>query len=106
MPRTEKAAPIVREQLKTTKTPKVAKTPKGPLAVPAKRTAKASKGSTKTADRPSSGADYDSPAKQAAAKKAGRTLEFDYGSVYCHQGCAGGFTDVLRGSARNPGMKR
>ena len=54
----------------------------------------------------SSGADYDSPAKRAEAKKAGRTLEFDYGSVYCHQGCAGGFTDVLGTTARNPGAKR
>ncbi|MFZ0398381.1 MAG: caspase family protein [Methyloceanibacter sp.] len=49
---------------------------------------------------------YDSPEKQQAAKKAGRTLEYDYGSVYCHQGCAGGFTSVLSGTATNPGMKR
>ena len=49
---------------------------------------------------------YDSPEKRQAAKKAGRTLEYDYGSVYCAQGCAGGFTSVLGGTATNPGMKR
>ena len=48
----------------------------------------------------------DSPEKQQAAKKAGRTLEYDYGSVYCAQGRAGGFTSVLSGTATNPGMKR
>jgi hypothetical protein len=46
------------------------------------------------------------PKKQQANKKEGRTLDYDYGSVYCHQGCAGGFTGVLSGTARNPGMKR
>jgi hypothetical protein len=103
-PRNEQATPLAHEQLKGTKTPKLAKTPKA--SSPVKRAVKASNGRTRTLDRPSSGADYDSPAKQAEAKKAGRTLEFDYGSVYCHQGCAGGFTDVLSGTARNPGMKR
>jgi hypothetical protein len=49
---------------------------------------------------------YDSPEKQQGAKKAGRTLEYDPGSVYCGQGCAGGFTSVLSGTATNPGMKR
>jgi hypothetical protein len=96
--------PLAREQLKGTKTPKLAKTPKA--SSPVKRAVKATGGNTKTVDRPSSGADYDSPAKRAEAKKAGRTLEFDYGSVYCHQGCAGGFTDVLGTTARNPGAKR
>jgi outer membrane protein assembly factor BamD (BamD/ComL family) len=27
-------------------------------------------------------------------------------SVYCHQGCAGGFENVLKSTATNPGMKR
>jgi outer membrane protein assembly factor BamD (BamD/ComL family) len=103
-PRNDQVTPLAREQLKGTKTPKLAKTPKA--SSPVKRAVKATGGNTKTVDRPSSGADYDSPAKRAEAKKAGRTLEFDYGSVYCHQGCAGGFTDVLGTTARNPGAKR
>lgn len=60
----------------------------------------------KRSAHPNNNVDYDSPKKQQAHKKEGRTLDYDYGSVYCHQGCAGGFTGVLRGTARNPGMKR
>jgi len=59
----------------------------------------------KRSAHPNNNVDYDSP-KQQANKKEGRTLDYDYGSVYCHQGCAGGFTGVLSGTARNPGMKR
>jgi hypothetical protein len=103
-PRPEQAT--AGERLKQAKPPKLAKAPKTSPPAPVKRSVKASSGNTKTADQPRSGADYDSPAKQEAAKRAGHTLEYDYGSVYCHQGCAGGFTDVLGTTARNPGMKR
>lgn len=104
-PETEKTSPVVREQRKGAKTPKVAKTPKASSTAATKRSTKVSK-EAKKASKPSSAADYDTPEKQRAAKKAGRTLEYDYGSVYCHQGCAGGFTGVLGGTARNSGMKR
>lgn len=40
------------------------------------------------------------------ATRPGQIDDYDYGSVYCHQGCAGGFTGVLKGTATNPGMKR
>jgi Caspase domain len=86
-PRKENVAPVTRARAPA----KVVKTP------PAKVAKK---------PRQDNNVSYDTPEKQQAAKKAGRTLEFDYGSVYCHQGCAGGFTDVLSGTATNPGMKR
>jgi hypothetical protein len=108
-PRKEKATPIASEPLpaRGAKSPKVTKAPKVPSAAAEKRTAKAGKGTTKKSIRSgSNAADYDSPEKQRAHKNAGRTLEYDYGSVYCHQGCAGGFTGVLSGTARNSGMKR
>lgn len=95
-PATEKASPVAREQRKGAKTSKVAKTPKAPSTAAVKRSMKVSKDAKKVSKQ-NSGADYDTPEKQRAAKKAGPTLEYDYGSVYCHQGCAGGFTGVLGG---------
>ena len=86
-PRKEKATPVVRER-------SLAKPAKAPPARVAKK------------PQQNNNVNYDSPEKQQAAKKAGRTLEYDYGSVYCAQGCAGGFTSVLSGTATNPGMKR
>jgi hypothetical protein len=104
-PAKENTSPVAREQRKGAKSPKVARTPKAPSAGAAKRATKVSKDAKKV-PKASSAADYDTPEKQRATKKAGRTLEYDYGSVYCHQGCAGGFTSVLGGTARNSGMKR
>ncbi len=76
-----------------------------PALAPAKTT-KSPRGKVAKNPGPNNNVNYDLPEKQQAAKKAGRTLEYDYGSVYCAQGCAGGFTGVLSGTATNPGMKR
>ncbi len=86
-PRKEMATPVVRER-------SLAKPAKAPPARVAKK------------PQQNNSVNYDLPEKQQAAKKAGRTLEYDYGSVYCAQGCAGGFTSVLSGTATSPGMKR
>jgi len=86
-PRKDKATPVVHER-------SLAKPTKAPPARVAKK------------PQENNNVSYDSPEKRQAAKKAGRTLEYDYGSVYCAQGCAGGFTSVLGGTATNPGMKR
>jgi uncharacterized caspase-like protein len=52
------------------------------------------------------------PAEKATASRRAAPKERSTGkktldnSVYCHQGCAGGFESVLESTARNPGMKR
>ena len=87
-PRGEKAKPTARERpvarvAKPPKVPpKVAKTPQAPARV------------VKT---PRS-----NPPKESSANKPSSMDT----SVYCHQGCAGGFESVLKGTATNPGMKR
>ena len=45
------------------------------------------------------------PANPPKARVADKPSSLDP-SVYCHQGCAGGFEGVLSTTARNPGMKR
>ena len=71
---------------------KVAKTPKAPSKV-----AKTPQAPARVAKSPRS-----SPPKEPSANKPSSMDT----SVYCHQGCAGGFENVLKGTATNPGMKR
>jgi hypothetical protein len=94
VPSREKAARVVRERpaAKIVNTPKATETTQ-PKAKVTKVTPK--ERSVKKTDQ-----------VERSAKKAGQVDDFDTGSVYCHQGCAGGFTSVLKGTAKNPGMKR
>jgi len=71
------------------------------------KAAKKSPASRKAASTPRQRTKVRSAEKPASPKKRPGFIEdFDSGSVYCHQGCAGGFTNVMKGTATNPGMKR
>jgi uncharacterized caspase-like protein len=87
--RKQQAAPVIRERAPA----KAAKSsPASPKATSASRR-RSSK--VRSAEKPAS-----------EKKRPGFIEDFDSGSVYCHQGCAGGFTNVMKGTATNPGMKR
>lgn len=59
-----------------------------------------------TAPRPSTPKVRSAGKPASEKKRPGYIEDFDSGSVYCGQGCAGGFTNVMKGTATNPGMKR